>query len=109
MLKVQTSEVNFENHKKFRSSFPKKYLPLRQVVSDLSTKLFEEVCKTGHFDSTRVRGLRYIGFNWDLDPRGIPTGESIVRFARQRPRVESYHAAPPSDEDLLDVKQAHEE
>lgn len=91
-----------------RNSFPKKYLPLRGVAHDLAGELFAEICKTGHFDSTRVKQLRHIGLSWNLGQGGIPTGEVSVRFHRQRlPRVSTFHAAPPSFEELQDVIDAH--
>ena len=101
--------TNEDDGRKFRNSFPKKYSPLRDVVDDLSDKLFTEICKTGHFDSTRVRELKNIGLNWNLDRRGIPTGQLNVRFHRQRPRIATFHVAPPSQEELLDIIQAHAE
>jgi len=84
------------------------YLPLRSAVHDLASELFAEICKTGHFDSTRVRQLRHIGLAWNLDRRGIPTGEVSVRFNRQRrQRVSVFEAAPPSQEELQDIIDAH--
>ena len=107
---MSTKTMDMDDYKRFQNSFPKKYLPLRKVVPDIAGKVFDEICKTGHFDSNRGRGLRSIGFNWNLDPRGAPTGELSVRFARQQPRTTSYHVAPPSHEDLLlDIAQAHAE
>lgn len=97
----------WDDRRRFRNSFPKKYLPLRDTLSDLASELFTEVCKTGHFDSKRVRKLKNIGINWNLDPRGVPTGELSVRFHRQRPRVTTFQAAPPSFEELQDIIDAH--
>lgn len=106
---MTTQTLNLEEQTRFRQSFPKKYTPLKNVVYDLADKLFVEICKTGHFDSTRVRKLKNVGINWNLDPRGIPTGELSVRFHRQRPRITSFHAAPPSFEELQDIVDAHAE
>lgn len=86
------------------------YLPLRSAAHDLASELFAEICKTGHFDSTRVKQLRHIGLSWNLDRGGIPTGEVSVRFHRQRrPRVSVFQAAPPSQEELQDILDAHAE
>jgi|GEM_PF-4932403 len=104
---MTTTSAYWDNEKRFRNSFPKKYLPLRDTLSSLAGELFTEVCKTGHFDSKRVRKLKNIGLNWNLDPRGVPTGELSVRFHRQRPRVSTFEAAPPSFEELQDVIDAH--
>ena len=104
---MTTQTISRNEVTKFNQSFPKKYSQLKNKVSELSNLLFEEICKTGHFDSTRVRELKHIGVAWNLDRRGTPTGQATVRFYRQQPRIVTFHAAPPSQEELQDILDAH--